>query len=161
VADGRSGPGTAAQQRWRAEFARRVKSGEFKRGAGRPKSSKNASKRGSRQARKTAEVAVKSSRDHMARKVAQARKLYEKFTGDEASAVGSVEVSDTPKVGVLIGQIDGVLYTTVREGVTEKYIHKFKKSARPMFVVSPDGKQLFMVGGRYDFTERGIVDKED
>ena len=30
-----------------------------------------------------------------------------------------------------------------------------------MFIVSPDGKQLFLIGGNYTFTERGIVDASD
>jgi hypothetical protein len=57
--------------------------------------------------------------------------------------------------------VDGILYSTVRDGVLEKYIHKFRKADRPLFVVSPDGKQLFLVDGNYTFTERGIVDMSD
>jgi len=61
-------------------------------------------------------------------------------------------------VAFKIGECDGLLYTTVRDGVKESYIHKFKKKSRPLLVSSHDGKQLFLLGGRYDFTERGIVD---
>lgn len=64
-----------------------------------------------------------------------------------------------PDVGLKIGHLDGVLYTTVRDGKTEKYIHKFKRSSRPLLAVSFDGKNLIMLGGAYQFTERGIVDK--
>ena len=91
----------------------------------------------------------------------KAANLYERFTGHEAEGIGRVLVPKIPKVGVAIGTMDGVLYTTVRDGVTERYIHEFRKGDEPLFVVSPDGKQLFMIGGRYDFTERGIVDKSD
>jgi len=93
--------------------------------------------------------------------VRRAAKLYERFSGHEAVEAGRVKVPELPKVGVAIGTIDGVLYTTVRDGVVEKYIHKFRSADKPLFVVSPDGKQLHMVGGAYDFTERGIVDRSD
>ncbi|NCA24613.1 MAG: hypothetical protein EBS91_08475, partial [Betaproteobacteria bacterium] len=63
--------------------------------------------------------------------------------------------------GVAIGEVDGILYSTVRDGVLEKYIHKFRKRDKPLFVVAPDGKALYLVGGNYTFTERGIVDDSD
>jgi len=70
------------------------------------------------------------------------------------------KVKITPvDVGLKIGKCDGVLYTTVRDGVTEKYIHEFKKAARPVLVASFDGKQLLLIGGSFDFTDRGIVDR--
>lgn len=97
-------------------------------------------------------------------KSAQVRKaanLYERFSGHEAEEAGRVRVPPIPKVGVAIGTMDFVGYTTVRDGVTEKYIHKFAASDKPLFVVSPDGKALYLIGGRYTFTERGIVDKSD
>jgi hypothetical protein len=93
--------------------------------------------------------------------IAQAKRLYEKFTGHTADECGSVKVPKVPPVGVCIGDIDGVLYTTVRDGKVEKYIHKFRAKDKPLFVVSPDGTQLWLIGGAYDFTERGIIDKSD
>jgi hypothetical protein len=93
--------------------------------------------------------------------VQKAARLYERFSGHEAESLGKIKVKPLPKVGICVGEIDGVLYTTVRDGVVEKYIHKFKASDKPLFVVSPDGKGIWFVGGRYDFTERGIVDKSD
>jgi hypothetical protein len=66
-----------------------------------------------------------------------------------------------PAVGVAIGEVDGILYSTIRDGVLEKYIHKFRKADRPLFVVSPDGRVLYLLGGRYGFTEAGIVDDSD
>lgn len=91
----------------------------------------------------------------------KAASLYERFSGHEAEDCGRIKVRPFPKVGVAIGKIDGVMYTTIRDGKTEKYIHKFHRGDEPLFVVSPDGRQIFMIGGRFDFTERGIVDKSD
>lgn len=95
------------------------------------------------------------------REIRKAANLYERFTGHEATEGDRVNVKPLPKVGVAIGEMDGVLYTTIRDGRVEKYIHKFHANDKPEFVVSPDGRGLWMVGGCYDFTERGIVDKSD
>jgi len=91
--------------------------------------------------------------------VSRAAELYEKFSGHDAEEVGRVDKPVVPDVLIAIGDCDGILYTTVRDGVVEKYIHKFKNSAKPLFCVSPDGTALFLIGGNFDFTERGIVDR--
>lgn len=91
----------------------------------------------------------------------RAADLYERFTGHDALELGRVKVPAMPAVGVAIGEVDGILYSTIRDGVLEKYIHRFRKSDRPLFVVAPDGKVLYLLGGNYNFTERGIVDESD
>ena len=88
----------------------------------------------------------------------RAADLYEQFSGHDAKEVEKVKVN-WPRVGLNVGQCDGVLYTTVRDGKTEHYIHKFKARSRPALVVSSDGRQLALVGGAYVFTERGIEDR--
>jgi hypothetical protein len=88
----------------------------------------------------------------------RAAALYTKFTGHKELEISKVKIPDMPKELVEIGTIDGILYTTVRDGVTEKYIHRFKAKSRPLFAVSPDGKQLFLLGGAFTFGDRGIVD---
>lgn len=91
-------------------------------------------------------------------KINRAADLYENFTGHEAEELGYIDFS-IPDVAVVIGEVEGIIYNTVRDGVHERYIHKFKAKSRPMFAVTPDGTQLVLLGGNYDFTERGIVDK--
>jgi hypothetical protein len=91
----------------------------------------------------------------------QAARLYQRFTGHAAAPLADVPAPRVPRVGLAIGTCDGLLYTTVRDGAKEAYIHRFKAADRPLFVVSPDGLQLFLVGGRFRFTERGIVDFSD
>lgn len=88
----------------------------------------------------------------------RAAKLYEDFTGHEAEELGYFDTGKAPEMAVVIGELEAVIYNTVRDGVSERYIHKFKARARPMFAVTIDGKQLLLLGGDYDFTERGIVD---
>lgn len=93
--------------------------------------------------------------------VARAADLWERFTGHDAESIGSIEIGKRPKVVAVIGELDGVLYTTIRDGVVEKYIHTFKAKDKPLLCVTPDGTQMLIVEGHYDFTERGIVDGSD
>jgi len=90
----------------------------------------------------------------------RAANLFARFTGHDAEPVATVAPPKIPKVAAVIGTLDGVLYTTVRDNVKEKYIHKFRAKDKPLLCVTPEG-QLLMIGGNYDFTERGIVDASD
>lgn len=92
-------------------------------------------------------------------RVKQAARLYEDFTGEKAREIDLVGMPKFPDVGLVIGEITGIMYQTVRDGKLEDYIHEFKAAARPTFVVSHDGRQLLLLGGAYNFTARGIVDK--
>lgn len=84
--------------------------------------------------------------------------MYREFSGHEPRHVDKVKIKGSG-VAFLVGDCDGILYTTVRDGKTEKYIHKFKKSSRPLLAASSDGTQLYILSGEYKFTDRGIVDK--
>jgi len=90
--------------------------------------------------------------------VDNAANLFKDFSGDYPEKMQSVKLP-VPKTGLVIGELDGVLYTTVRDGKTEHYQHDFKKSSRPHLISSHDGESLHILGGDYEFTERGIVDK--
>lgn len=92
-------------------------------------------------------------------RIKAASRLYTQFTGHEADEFVEVDKPVMPDVMLVIGDVDGILYTTVRDGNEESYIHEFEKKCRPLFCVAPDGKALFILGGSYDFTERGIVDR--
>lgn len=92
------------------------------------------------------------------RKMKKGVELFEAFTGHEATHYDRVTLPDM-SVCVQIGALDGIAYETKRDGKTQKYFHKFKKSARPVFAVTADGKALVIVGGQFRFTERGIVDQ--
>ena len=95
----------------------------------------------------------------------QAADLYERFSGQDPEVVDRIHIEpiapDAQIVGVLVGTLDGVLYTTERDGQVEKYIHKFAARDKPSMVVSADGSRMFLIGGRYRFTELGIVDASD
>ena len=88
----------------------------------------------------------------------EAARRFSDFTGHAPEYLEKVKIK-VPKTGLVIGDLDGILYTTVRDGEIEKYIHRFKRNSRPLLISSSDGKSLHILGGEYEFTERGIVDK--
>lgn len=98
-------------------------------------------------------------------KLHQAADLYERFSGHDPKVVDVVQIEPIPDdaqlVAVLVGTLDGVLYTTRRDNRVEKYIHRFHAKDKPALAVSADGRRMFILGGRFTFTERGIVDKSD
>jgi hypothetical protein len=89
--------------------------------------------------------------------IAQAKELFSAFRGDAPEQLTKVRLA-APKTGLVIGELDGVLYTTVRDGKQEKYIHNFRKKSRPLLIASSDGKSLHVIGGKYAFTDAGIED---
>lgn len=90
--------------------------------------------------------------------VEQAAQKFRDFTGMEPGKILKVRQL-VPKTGLVIGKLDGVLYTTIRDGKRERYKHAFRDKSRPLLSVSSDGSQLIIVGGRYEFTEAGIEDR--
>jgi hypothetical protein len=98
--------------------------------------------------------------DNQRSAVSRAARLYEQFTGHAGEIVARITKPRYPDAVTVIGECDGVLYTTVRDGKTESYIHRFKRKARPLLCVDQDGQTLYLLGGAYRFTDRGIVDDE-
>ena len=86
-------------------------------------------------------------------------KLLENFSGHAAVKVIKLTGIKHPDTVIAIGPLVGVIYEARRDGKTDTYIHKFRKQSRPLFAASHDGRQLYMLGGAYNFTDRGIVDK--
>lgn len=89
----------------------------------------------------------------------KAARLFKAFSGEEPEFLDVVRKPAFPDVLMVIGECDGILYSAVRDGEVKRFIHEFRARSRPTFAVTPDGKQLILLGGAYSFTERGIVDK--
>jgi transglutaminase-like putative cysteine protease len=86
-----------------------------------------------------------------------ARNLYHTFTAaapDRARMVKSPRV--IPPVVVGLGELVGLIYRSDKwePGVPKTYIHYMER--RPLLAADPTGRRLFIVGGRYRITERGI-----
>ena len=88
-----------------------------------------------------------------------AGRLYKRFRGGEPKFIDEYDM-DFPDVVMEIGRCDGILYTTVRDGKKEQYIHEFTGKSCPILASSWDGKQIILVGGHYDFTAEGIKDRK-
>lgn len=92
------------------------------------------------------------------RALGAAVKLYKDFRGDEPTEVVEVRLPAKPRALLTVGECLGIMYRTRRDGKVEDYLHRFTKKARPTLAVSSDGLQLFLLGGAYSVTDRGIVD---
>lgn len=88
----------------------------------------------------------------------QAVRLYEDFRGFSPRKFVTYDLPDHEQFGADIGTLDLVGYTTKRDGAPSKYVHEFDKNSAPRIAASADGKQLYVVGGNYEFTEEGITD---
>lgn len=88
----------------------------------------------------------------------RATRAYEDFTGHKASRVDKRRLDDSQVVGYRMGSTVGIAYEATRDGKTDQYFHRFKKAARPDLVAKDDGKQLYLSGGKYKITDRGIED---
>ena len=91
-----------------------------------------------------------------ARDLDQAKKLFRGFTGKEPQGVTRLKIKPF-STGLAIGKILGIIYEVSATG--EKLKHSFKDSARPHLIVSSDGHQVLICGGKFTFTSRGFVDK--
>lgn len=89
----------------------------------------------------------------------QARKAYIDFHGEPVRQVRRATMPAIPKEVWQLGRIVGIAYEAVRDGKRDRYMHKFKSGSAPVLAVSPDGTQLWLVGGHYQVTDRGIEDR--
>lgn len=85
--------------------------------------------------------------------------LFRDFREREPKRVHVVDF-DVPVAVMMIGHVDEICYTTTHGKKVVSYRHPFQEGSRPVLCSSADGKQLLLVGGRYKFTDRGIVDKD-
>jgi len=90
--------------------------------------------------------------------IKRATQLFTEFRGAQPVEVRRVAVSPLPRVALTVGELLGIMYRTERDSRMENYLHRFRKSARPILAVSPDGRTLLILGGDYRVTDRGIED---
>lgn len=85
----------------------------------------------------------------------KARDLFFAFHERAPKAKEIFKIAPPKDATVLkVGSLDGLIYTPL--GERRKYIHKFKRNARPVLVVTHDGDQIYILAGEYKFTERGF-----
>jgi hypothetical protein len=88
----------------------------------------------------------------------RAARAFERFTGEPADAIE--EYLGPPQAGAAwaLGPVPEIHYIATRDGETYEYVHKFRRASRPLLAASHDGKLLYLLGGAYSVTDRGIVD---
>lgn len=91
--------------------------------------------------------------------IGQAVALFESFRERKPQRMGTLRFK-VPKAVACMGYVEGVDYRTTHGKKLTLYHHDFAPGSRPLLCVSADGKQLLLVGGRYQWTARGIVDKD-
>lgn len=91
--------------------------------------------------------------------IQRAAKLYKDFTGHIVTKAAQVALPGLPTVGLAIGPCLGIMYSTVRDGKREKYLHQFRKGSQPLVVVGSDGDSVLLLGGAFTFTNRGFEDR--
>lgn len=87
----------------------------------------------------------------------RAARLYEDFREEPAQRAKAVPFR-VPKAVAVIGHVEFIGYATTHRGKTFLYLHEFAPGSRPRLAAGPRKNELYLVGGRYRFTERGIVD---
>lgn len=92
------------------------------------------------------------------RELRAAVELYERFREMPPRRLRRASFR-VPGVCLVIGELDFVGYTTSHAGKRVRYQHNFAPGARPLLCASADGRQLLILGGKYDFTADGIVDR--
>lgn len=81
------------------------------------------------------------------------------FRGEPPASIERVRVPPVDPVVLTLGVCTGIMYATTRDGRHEKYLHRFKQTARPLLAVSSDGHSLYLIGGSYSVTDKGIEDQ--
>ena len=94
------------------------------------------------------------------REMARAAKLYESFRERAPTRIKRIGIAGPPRIAVDIGHVEYIGYRTTHGRKLTLYQHDFAPGSRPLLCVSPDGRQLLLLGGRYQFTDRGIVDRD-
>lgn len=87
----------------------------------------------------------------------QARALYESFhCFPSRRVVRRPCTREIPPVLVGLGELCGLIYRSDRgqSGQPRKFVHFFDQP--PQLACDPDGRQLFVVGGSYQVTRRGL-----
>ena len=89
----------------------------------------------------------------------KAKRLYEQFREAKPKRVKKVTI-DIPDTVAVMGYLSAVEYETTHNGKAVAYRHDFSPGSRPMITAGPRKRQLFLIGGNFHVTERGIVDMD-
>lgn len=89
--------------------------------------------------------------------IKRAKSLYENFREQPVGRARKVRIQ-LPKAVAVMGYCEFIGYSTTHAGEAKLYKHKFARGSRPLLCAGPSDNQLYLVGGRFRVTARGIVD---
>lgn len=87
----------------------------------------------------------------------QAADLYRSFREDEPRTARKVRLK-LPRAVAVMGHCEFVGYVTTHRGKVTLYIHEFAPGSRPLLCAGKGRGQLYLIGGRFTVTGRGITD---
>ncbi len=95
----------------------------------------------------------------MSDELKRATRLYRAFRESEPRAVRRVHVQ-APKGKALVrmGVCEFIGYMTTHQGRPALYVHHFAPGSRPALYAGTNRNELYLVGGRFHVTGRGITD---
>lgn len=102
-------------------------------------------------------LAPPMKRSQFSQSVEQGKSLYRTFNHFDASQTITVKQSRLiPPVVIDLGELVGIIYRSDKgqPGQPQAYIHFMQNP--PRLVSNVEGTQLYVVGGRYRVTDRGI-----
>lgn len=104
--------------------------------------------------------AGKLYRDFRGRAPGRTRRAGVKVGEKWVTGKGPVNIT-IPKSLAVIGHVNAIEYDTTRDGRTVLARHVFARGSRPMLMVGSGRGEIFLVGSRYKFTDRGIMDIDE
>jgi hypothetical protein len=89
--------------------------------------------------------------------VSNAVRGFEEFTGELAGKAELVGVPEPGETMFVLGELSEISYVTSKQGGGRvEYVHRFGRP-RPKLLADPDGRALFIAGGKFKINDRGIV----
>jgi len=89
--------------------------------------------------------------------IKRAARLHRAFREEPTRYARKVPFA-VPHAVAVMGHVEFIGYVTTHGGKAHLYIHEFAAGSRPMMTAGSKRNQLFLVGGRYTVTSRGITD---
>jgi len=85
------------------------------------------------------------------KQILQAARRFSAFHNNDPENVSVEKIS---AVGFLLGNIEEITYSVIEDGAIVHYHHVY--DTPPALAISHDGKNAFILGGEWTFTNRGF-----
>ena len=89
--------------------------------------------------------------------IAKAAGLYRSFREARPKVAKRMTI-DIPKAVAVMGRVEFIGYMTTHNGKAKLYYHEFSAGSRPLMCAGTGRGQLYLLGGRFKVTGRGITD---